>query len=160
MKLREENYFVKKGIKYNNDVKMSEFIDGLPFKLTNAQFRVIDEIDFDMESDKQMNRLLQGDVGSGKTVVSMCSVFKAVKSGYQAAVLAPTMILAVQHFNNYQKMFSKYGINCALLVGGMSLKSKRDVLEKIKNNEVNAVIGTHALLEEDVIFSNLRIGCY
>lgn len=157
LKLREENISTKKGIKYSSDVKISDFINSLPFKLTAAQLRVINEIDFDMENEKQMNRLLQGDVGSGKTVVSMCSAFKTVKNGYQAAILAPTMILAVQHFNNYQKMFDKFGIKCGLLVGGMTAKAKREMLEKIKNNDVDIVIGTHALLEEDVVFNKLGL---
>ena len=157
LKLREENISTKKGIKYSSDVRISDFIDNLPFKLTAAQMRVIKEIDFDMENEKQMNRLLQGDVGSGKTVVSMCSAFKTVRNGYQAAILAPTMILAVQHFNNYQKMFDKFGIKCGLLVGGMTAKAKREMLEKIKNNDVDIVIGTHALLEEDVVFNKLGL---
>ena len=157
LKLREENISTKKGIKYSSDVKISDFIDSLPFKLTAAQLRVIEEIDSDMENEKQMNRLLQGDVGSGKTVVSMCSAFKTVRNGYQAAILAPTMILAVQHFNNYQKMFDKFGIKCGLLVGGMTAKAKREMLEKIKNNDVDIVIGTHALLEEDVVFYKLGL---
>ena len=157
LKLREENISTKKGIKYSSDVKISEFIHNLPFELTSAQLRVIEEIDSDMENEKQMNRLLQGDVGSGKTVVSMCSAFKTVRNGYQAAILAPTMILAVQHFNNYQKMFDKFGIKCGLLVGGMTAKAKREMLEKIKNNDVDIVIGTHALLEEDVVFNKLGL---
>ena len=157
LKLREENISTKKGIKYSSDVRISDFIDNLPFKLTAAQMRVIKEIDFDMENEKQMNRLLQGDVGSGKTVVSMCSAFKTVRNGYQVAILAPTMILAVQHFNNYQKMFDKFGIKCGLLVGGMTAKAKREMLEKIKNNDVDIVIGTHALLEEDVVFNKLGL---
>ena len=157
LKLREENISTKKGIKYSSDVRISDFIDNLPFKLTAAQMRVIKEIDFDMENEKQMNRLLQGDVGSGKTVVSMCSAFKTVRNGYQAAILAPTMILAVQHFNNYQKMFDKFRIKCGLLVGGMTAKAKREMLEKIKNNDVDIVIGTHALLEEDVVFNKLGL---
>ena len=150
LKLREENVSTKKGIKYSSDVKISDFINSLPFKLTSAQLRVINEINFDMENEKQMNRLLQGDVGSGKTVVSMCAAFKTVKSGYQAAILAPTMILAVQHFD-------KFGVKCGLLVGGMTAKSKREMLEKIKNNDVDIVIGTHALLEENVIFNKLGL---
>ena len=157
LKLSEENISTKKGTKYSSDVKISDFIDSLPFKLTAAQLRVIEEIDSDMENEKQMNRLLQGDVGSGKTVVSMCSAFKTVRNGYQAAILAPTMILAVQHFNNYQKMFDKFGIKCGLLVGGMTAKAKREMLEKIKNNDVDIVIGTHALLEEDVVFNKLGL---
>ena len=84
---------------------MSDVINNLPFKLTKAQLRVLEEIDNNMESEKSMNRLLQGDVGSGKTVVAMCAAYKAVKSGYQAAIMAPTAILATQHLENFKNIY-------------------------------------------------------
>ena len=110
-----------------------------------------------MENEKPMNRLLQGDVGSGKTVVSMVAAYKAVKSGYQVAVLAPTMILAKQHVQNYKRTLEQYGIVCEELVGGMTAKRKREVLEKVENGEVDILIGTHALLEENVVFKKLGL---
>ena len=101
----KNNYMTdKKGIEFSNEAKMSDVINSLPFKLTKAQLRVLEEIDRDMESSKNMNRLLQGDVGSGKTVVAMCAAYKAVKSGYQAAIMAPTAILATQHLENFKNI--------------------------------------------------------
>ena len=157
LKLRGENLKEIRGIKYDDKIKMSDVINDLPFKLTNAQLRVLEDIDSDMESDKPMNRLLQGDVGSGKTIVSIIAAYKAVKSGYQVAILAPTMILAKQHLNNYKKVLEKYNITCDLLVGGMTAKQKRIALEKVKSGETDIIIGTHALLEENVEFNKLGL---
>lgn len=157
LKLKGENNREKKGIKYDENVKMSDVINDLPFKLTKAQLRVLEDINVDMEKEKPMNRLLQGDVGSGKTVVAMISAYKAVKSGYQVAILAPTMILAKQHLANFNKILGKYGINCEILDGGMTQKQKRLALEKIESGEVDIVIGTHAILEEKVVFKNLGL---
>lgn len=153
--LKSENLEEIKGIKYRKDVKMSDVINDLPFKLTNAQLRVLEDINNDMEQEKPMNRLLQGDVGSGKTIVSMIAAYKAVKSGYQVAVLAPTMILAKQHLANFEKILSQYGIRCEALVGGITAKKKREILEKVENGDIDVLIGTHALIEENVIFKNL-----
>jgi len=155
--LKYENDEQVKGIKYDEKVQMSDVINDLPFKLTKAQLRVLEDINKDMENEKPMNRLLQGDVGSGKTVVSIVSAYKAVKSGYQVAVLAPTMILAKQHVQNYKKTLQKYGIICEELVGGMTAKRKKEVLEKVENGEIDILIGTHALLEENVIFKKLGL---
>ena len=153
--IARENLEEIKGIKYRKDVKMSDVINDLPFKLTNAQLRVLEDINNDMEQEKPMNRLLQGDVGSGKTIVSMIAAYKAVKSGYQVAMLAPTMILAKQHLVNFQKILSQYGIRCEALVGGITAKKKREILEKVENGDIDVLIGTHALIEENVIFKNL-----
>ena len=155
LKLRTENEEEIKGIKYSKDIKMSDVINDLPFKLTKAQLNVLEEIDKDMETEKPMNRLLQGDVGAGKTIVSIIASYKAVKSGYQVAVLAPTMILAKQHLQNFSNVLDKYNIKCGLLVGGMTSKNKREVLQKVENGEIDILIGTHALLEENVVFKNL-----
>ena len=146
-----------RGIKYNKQVKMSDVINILPFKLTKAQLKVLEEIDQDMESDKPMNRLLQGDVGSGKTVVAMISAYKAVKSGYQVAVMAPTTILASQHIVNFNKILNQFGIKCELLVSSLTKKQKNIVLDKLKNGEIDIIIGTHALLQENVEFKNLGL---
>lgn len=153
--LRSENESEIKGIKYSKEVEMSDVINNLPFKLTKAQLRVLEDINKDMENEKPMNRLLQGDVGSGKTIVSMVSAYKAVKSGYQVAVLAPTMILAKQHLQNFRNILEQYGIVCEALVGGMTAKKKKELLEKVASGEVNILIGTHAILEENVVFKNL-----
>ena len=145
------------GIRFNKDVKMSEVINDLPFKLTKAQLRVLEEIDKDMESEKAMNRLLQGDVGSGKTIVAIIAAYKAVKSGYQMAIMAPTSILASQHLESFEAILSKYDIKCELLLGSTSKKKKEDILEKLKNGEIDVIIGTHSLLEENVVFKNLGL---
>jgi len=146
-----------RGIKYSKQVKMSDVINTLPFKLTKAQLKVLEEIDQDMESDKPMNRLLQGDVGSGKTVVAMISAYKAVKSGYQVALMAPTTILASQHIVNFNKILNQFGIKCELLVSSLTKKQKNIVLDKLKNGEIDIIIGTHALLQENVEFKKLGL---
>ena len=105
------------GIAFAKTAKMSDVINHLPFKLTKAQLRVLEEIDSDMESKKNMNRLLQGDVGSGKTVIAIIAAYKAVKSGYQVAVMAPTAILATQHLEEFKKILEPLGIRCKLLLG-------------------------------------------
>ena len=145
------------GIAFDKNVKMSELIDKLPFRLTKAQLRVLEEIDNDLESDKPMNRLLQGDVGSGKTVVAEIAAYKAVKSGYQAAIMAPTAILATQHLESFTALLDDTGIKCELLISGISKKKKEDILERLKNGEIDILIGTHALLEENVVFKNLGL---
>ena len=147
----------KKGIKFQKDAKMSDVINQLPFKLTKAQLRVLEEIDGNMESEKSMNRLLQGDVGSGKTIVAMCAAYKAVKSGYQAAIMAPTAILATQHMENFQKMLENLNIRCELLVSGITKKKKEEILDKLAQGDIDILIGTHAIIEENVIFKNLGL---
>jgi len=125
------------GICFDKNVKMSDVINKLPFNLTKAQLNVLEEIDKDMETNKPMNRLLQGDVGSGKTVVSIISAYKAVKSGYQVAIMAPTAILASQHFEEFQKILNQFDINCELLLGATKTKKKQEILEKLANGEIN-----------------------
>ena len=147
----------EKGIEYDKNVHMSDVINTLPFKLTKAQLRVLEEIDNDMESEKSMNRLLQGDVGSGKTVVAMIAAYKAVKCGYQVAVMAPTTILAEQHLHNFNKILEGFNIKCELLVSSITKKQKNNILEKLKNGEINIIIGTHALLQENVEFNKLGL---
>ena len=145
------------GIQFDKNVKMSDVINNLPFKLTKAQLRVLEEIDRDMENIKPMNRLLQGDVGSGKTIVSIIAAYKAAKSGYQAAIMAPTAILAEQHMQEFSKVLEQYGIRCELLLGGMRVKKRREVIEDLKNGKIDVLIGTHALLVEDVEFNKLGL---
>ncbi len=147
----------EKGIQFSKDAKMSDIINKLPFKLTKAQLRVLEEIDNNMEQDKPMNRLLQGDVGSGKTVIAMCAAYKAVKCGYQAAIMAPTAILATQHLENFKKIFDELGIKCELLISAMTKKNKKELLERLENGEIDILIGTHALLQENVSFKKLGL---
>jgi len=157
--LELKNSYIKeeKGIKFSKEVQMSDIINKLPFTLTKAQLRVIEEIDNNMESDKSMNRLLQGDVGSGKTVVAMCAAYKAVKCGYQAAIMAPTAILATQHLENFKKIFEGFNIKCELLISGMTKKKKEELLERLKDGEIDILIGTHAIIEDNVEFKNLGL---
>ena len=145
------------GIQYSKEVKMSDVINDLPFRLTNAQLKVLEEIDNDMESTKAMNRLLQGDVGSGKTIVSIIAAYKAVKCGYQATIMAPTSILATQHLESFSNMLGKYGIKCELLISSVTKKKKEEILEKLQNGEIDVLIGTHAILEENVVFNKLGL---
>lgn len=147
----------EEGIQYSKDVKMSDVINLLPFKLTKAQLRVLEEIDNDMESKKNMNRLLQGDVGSGKTVVAMIAAYKAVKCGYQAAIMAPTAILAAQHLESFKSLFDDLGIRCELLISAITKKKKTELLERLKNGEIDILIGTHAIIEDNVEFKNLGL---
>ena len=157
LKLKNNYEHDKNGIEFDKNVKMSDIINILPFKLTKAQLRVLEEIDTDMESNKCMNRLLQGDVGSGKTVVAMIAAYKAVKSGYQATIMAPTAILASQHLESFQGILEQFGIKTELLISSVTKKKKTEILEKLKNGEIDILIGTHAILEENVVFKNLGL---
>ena len=157
LKLKNNYEHDTNGIQFDKEVKMSDVINILPFKLTKAQLRVLEEIDRDMESDKPMNRLLQGDVGSGKTVIAMIAAYKAVKSGYQAAIMAPTAILASQHLESFQGILDELGIRSALLISSVTKKKKAELLEKLQNGEIDVLIGTHAILEENVVFKNLGL---
>ncbi len=157
LSLKNRYEIKEKGIAFNKDAKMSDVIDSLPFKLTKAQLRVLEEIDKDMENEKPMNRLLQGDVGSGKTVVALTAAYKAVKSGYQAVIMAPTAILASQHLESFNEILSDSGIRCELLISGITKKKKEDILKRLENGDIDILIGTHAVLEENVIFKNLGL---
>lgn len=157
LRLKNKYETNKPGIKFNKEAKMSDVINSLPFKLTKAQLRVLEEIDNDMESSKPMNRLLQGDVGSGKTVVALISAYKAVKSGYQAVIMAPTAILATQHLESFNSILKDSGIRCELLISGITKKKKEDILERLEKGEIDILIGTHAVLEENVVFNKLGL---
>jgi len=138
----------------NKRLLTSELFRKLPFTLTGAQIRVIREIISDFASGKQMSRLLQGDVGSGKTIVVLFAMIVAIENGYQAALMAPTEILADQHYGNISKLLHGIGINIALIKGGVS-KGKQEAKKGIADGEIQLIIGTHALLQKDVIFAKL-----
>lgn len=154
-----KNQYTKdvKGITFSKNVKMSDVINVLPFSLTKAQLRVLEEIDNDMEREKPMNRLLQGDVGSGKTIVAVIAAYKCVKCGYQAAIMAPTAILATQHLESFTEILKGFGIRCELLISGITKKKKEEILNRLEKGEIDIIIGTHALLEENVVFKNLGL---
>ena len=129
----------------------------LPFDLTNAQKRVLKEIRRDVASNAHMNRLLQGDVGSGKTIVALLSMLLAIDNGFQAAIMAPTEILATQHYNAIQELLEQMNISVELLTGSSKVKKRREIHESLENGNLNILIGTHALLEDKVKFQNLGI---
>jgi len=129
----------------------------LPFKLTNAQKRVIKEIRSDLGSFAQMNRLLQGDVGSGKTIVALMSVLIAIDNGFQACLMAPTEILSVQHYNGLVELCKYLNISIYILTGSTKASDRKKIHEKLENGEINLLIGTHALLEDKVKFRNLGL---
>jgi len=136
---------------------VSQFTGSLPFKLTSAQSRVYGDIEKDLESGKVMNRLIQGDVGSGKTIVALLALLKAVRSGYQGVFMVPTGILAQQHFKSITVLLEGQDINIALFTGNQPKKLKNELLEALKKGKINIAIGTHALLEENVVFANLGL---
>ena len=129
--------------------------DHLAFPLTNAQKKVLKEIRFDVKGNQQMNRLLQGDVGSGKTIVAILSMLMAIDNGFQACIMAPTEILAQQHFNTISEELSELDVNINILTGSKKTKDRRLLLEDLENGKINLIIGTHALLEDTVKFNNL-----
>ncbi len=134
-----------------------EFLKILPYSLTRAQTRAVDEIFRDMSGEHPMSRLLQGDVGSGKTVVAAYSCWAIWKSGYQSAFMAPTEILAEQHFHTLSELLSPTGMRVSLLTGGQTAKEKRETLAKMSRGETDLVIGTHALISDNVEFQNLAL---
>ncbi|AEX84646.1 ATP-dependent DNA helicase RecG [Marinitoga piezophila KA3] len=148
----------KIGISKKNEGKLiEEFKKILSFKLTNAQNKVFNEIRKDMDSKEPMNRLLQGDVGSGKTVVSEMALLYNYESGFQGAVMVPTSVLAKQQFLKIKKHMENFGINVELLLGETKNSEKKIIKEKLKNGEIDILIGTHALIQEDVEFKNLGL---
>jgi ATP-dependent DNA helicase RecG len=144
-----------KGIYYRPTVEEEKFVESLPYRLTDAQQRAWSEIKRDMENDTPMNRLLQGDVGSGKTVIAVLSLVKAVANGYQGALMAPTEILAEQHYATLSGLLSGFGMKTALLVGSCTAKEKQEIYKNIKEGKVDIVIGTHALIQEKLEFCKL-----
>lgn len=146
-----------KGFTFAKVPELQTFIDGLPFALTQAQKSVLHEIEEDMESPRVMNRLVQGDVGSGKTIVALLAMLKAVKSGYQAAYMAPTEILAEQHFRNINGFLEATGVRTAILKGSQNRAQREEALQQIADGQVDIVIGTHALIQESVKFSKLGL---
>ena len=143
------------GIEFDEKEKLKDIINSLPFNLTKAQSRALNEIINDMTSSKIMNRLVQGDVGSGKTVVALLALANVVLNGYQGALMAPTEILASQHYDSFKEILESFNIKSELLVGSLTKKQKEKVLQKVKNQEIDILIGTHALIEDKVEFKNL-----
>lgn len=144
--------FAKKllGISHRVTPELKDFMATLPFELTGAQKRVMREIVHDMKSTYAMNRLVQGDVGSGKTVIAAISLFLAVKDGYQGALMAPTEVLVIQHYEFIREIMEPFGIRVGLLTGSTTAKQKRELLAGLKEKEIDIIVGTHALIEDNV----------
>ena len=136
---------------------VSPFWESLPFSPTGAQRRAVEEILTDMSGETSMNRLLQGDVGSGKTLVAAAAIWACIRAGYQAALLAPTEILASQHAENLNRLLSPFGMRVALLTGGMKAAARRTTLAAIRDDEADLIVGTHAILSEGVEFARLGL---
>jgi ATP-dependent DNA helicase RecG len=134
-----------------------EFTDKLPFKLTNAQLKVVDEIFKDMEKHKPMNRLVQGDVGSGKTIVALLAMYKCTRNGFQSLMMVPTEILAEQHYLTFKDLLEGTGMRIELLKGSMTAKEKNAALQRIRNHEADIIIGTHALIQDKVEFPKVGL---
>lgn len=168
----EELFFLQCGLLYHRveikkdsqGIKMArcgtmvrKVLDNLGFSLTDSQKKAWQEIDDDMQSPEPMNRLVQGDVGSGKTALALLALAKAVENGYQGCLMAPTEILAEQHYQEMQKVLEPAGIRTALLTGGLSAKTRRQVLEGLADGSIQAVVGTYALIQDKVVFHSLAL---
>jgi len=138
-------------------VDMTPFFGALPFSLTGAQARAVDDILRDMTAERPMNRLVQGDVGSGKTMVAAAGIYFAAKNGLQAALMAPTEILAEQHYHTLAPLLEKLGVRCALLTASTKAKTRRSILEQLAAGKIDLAIGTHALLSPDISYQNLGL---
>lgn len=154
--LRKNRREQEHGIAIHYDLqKIRTFIDSLPYELTNAQKRVVNEICRDLLLPQRMNRLLQGDVGSGKTVVAAIALYAAVTAGFQGALMAPTEILAEQHAASLEEWLRPFDVKIALLSGSIKAKARKELLQRLANGEIDIIIGTHALIQPDVSFKKL-----
>ena len=154
-KIRKET---EKGTPIHYDLEQLKlFIASLPFELTNAQKKVVNELCAELKSPTRMNRLLQGDVGSGKTVVAAIALFAAITGGFQGALMAPTEILAEQHANSLSSWLEPFGVKVAFLSGSTKVKARKIIIEKLQSGDIDLLIGTHALIQPDVSFANLGL---
>ena len=154
--IRIKNYKPSSHVMTQNK-RLEEFVNNLPYELTAAQKRVYEEIEKDMTGGMTMNRLVQGDVGSGKTVVAVMALFLAVCNGEQGAFMVPTEVLAMQHKESLEAMLAPYGVKIGLLIGSMTAKEKREGKQKLAEGEWNIVVGTHAILQDNVEFEDLAL---
>jgi ATP-dependent DNA helicase RecG len=155
--LREKNRCTLKTPRIIDDDSLESFLKSLPYELTNDQKKAVFDVKLDMQSVFPMNRLIQGDVGCGKSIVAIIATLLACKASYQVAVMVPTEILANQQFNDFKKMLLPYGITVELLTSSVKKKDKEDILYRLAHGRINVIIGTHALIEENVIFNNLGL---
>ena len=153
-KINNDNLAIERNIDKD---KLDKFIKSLPFELTLDQDKAVNDIINDLSIKKRMNRLLQGDVGSGKTIIALIAVYANYLSKYQSALMAPTEILAVQHYEEAKKIFSKYKLNIALLTSSTSNKDKKTIYEELENGKIDLIIGTQALIQENVKYKKLGL---
>ncbi|MCR5608406.1 MAG: ATP-dependent DNA helicase RecG [Lachnospiraceae bacterium] len=159
-RLKEDKNKTLNSYRLNKDSDQTLYkkvMDSLPFTLTNAQLKTVDEIYNDMSGEYCMNRLVQGDVGSGKTIVAILALVMIVQEGYQGALMAPTEVLALQHYESMKELLLPFGLSVVLLTGSMTVKEKKETYEVIKNHEADIIIGTHALIQEKVEYDNLGL---
>lgn len=149
--VRKSNYQMQK------EEAVSSFLDKLPYQLTDAQMRTYQELKTDLMSGKVTNRLIQGDVGSGKTILAVMALLMTVDNGYQGAMMVPTEVLAQQHYETMQELLGPYGIHITLLVGSMKASQKKEAYQQIMEHETDIIIGTHALIQEKVVYSDLAL---
>lgn len=157
LSFKEEKAIIHNEFNFSNINEIEDVIKSLPYELTNAQKTVWKEIKNDLNSNIVMNRLVQGDVGSGKTIIASLALFYVVKNNCQGCIMAPTEVLAKQHYYSLQELFKPFGIRISMLVGSLKTKEKSEVYNKIKNKEIDIVVGTHALIQEKVEFYNLAL---
>ena len=156
--LKKQHQVKNHGIRFlENNILVNKVKANLPFTLTAEQEKVWQEICIDMQKDTQMQRLVQGDVGSGKTVIAILALVKAIENGFQGALMAPTEILALQHYEKIKELLEPLDIHVGLLTGSLKIKEKRAILEGLADGCINLVIGTHALIQDNVIFKNLGL---
>ena len=158
-RLKEANDVTKNAYPMKGSEKTEQFLKSLPFQLTRAQERVWREIQHDLEGERAMNRLIQGDVGSGKTILAILALLEAANHGYQGAIMAPTEVLAKQHYESITTLFHEHGVDkkVILLTGSMTAKEKRIACESIATHQCDIIIGTHALIQEKVVYNKLAL---
>lgn len=155
---RQQSRYQREGVKHSSDgAVLRQVREHLPFELTEQQQKAWQEISLDMQDKRPMHRILQGDVGSGKTVISALALAKAAENGYQGCIMAPTEILAAQHYDTLREFLQPAGLRVALLTGGMRAKARRELLLNLELGLIDVLVGTHALLEEDVRFAHLSL---
>ena len=158
MAIKKTNYKKNQTTQFiSKDNYVTKIYKLLPFKLTNSQIKVLKEIRADLESSKSMNRLIQGDVGSGKTIVAILASAIAIDNSAQVAIMAPTEILAEQHFNSFKSYCNKINLRCELLISDIKKNEKQKIINDLKSGDINIIVGTHALIQENIEFSNLGL---